>query len=275
MRWNNPVAGAILLGGIDRDMCKFSSAIRLGGSSVVSTFGCAAFMWILFGALPVEAQLDTGTILGTVRNRTGGVVPGAKVTLTNEGTSVSAATRSAGDGSYIFTPVRIGNYTVSAEFQGFQTARRTHVKVDIQQQVVVDFSLQPGQITQTLEVTAQRTVLQTQSGSLGQVVNSQQVNDLPLNRPQLHLSRPTGAGSDASAQYDTRADWEPAETSPRTGCARPRTTICSTASKTIICNRISAPGQPTPYCLRSTRFRNSKSRRALSSAPNSAGQAAA
>jgi hypothetical protein len=90
---------------------------------------------------PARAQVDTGAILGTVRDQSGGVVGGTKITLTNEGAGVSATTESQGDGAYTFSPVRIGVYTVTAEVRGFQTSRQQHVAVNIQQQVVVDLSL--------------------------------------------------------------------------------------------------------------------------------------
>src|SRR5207247_1112546 len=101
--------------------------------------------------------------------------------LTNEGTSFSVSTTAGPDGGYTFTPVRIGMYTVEAGFQGFQRASHPHVNVDVQQQVVLDFTLQPGQVTETVEVTAEVPLLQTANASVGQVVGSREVNDLPLN----------------------------------------------------------------------------------------------
>src|SRR5690348_12048220 len=130
---------------------------------------------------PLAAQVDTGSILGTIRDQSGGTISGAKVTLTNEGTGAAVDTQSRPDGSYIFTPVRIGTYSVSTAYPGFQTSRQTQINVNIQHQVVVDFSLVPGQITQTIEVAATPELLQTQSGSVGQVIASRQINDLPLN----------------------------------------------------------------------------------------------
>src|SRR5258708_4220182 len=132
-------------------------------------------------AIQTWAQVDTGAILGTVKDQAGAVVPGVKVALTSEGTGITTATVSRFDGSYIFTPVRIGMYTVAAELPGFETARHIHVEVNVQQQVVVDFSLRPGQVTETVEVTGTAALLQTQNASLGQVVASRQINDLPLN----------------------------------------------------------------------------------------------
>jgi len=127
------------------------------------------------------AQVDTGTIQGTVTDTTGGVVPGAKVTLTNEGTSLTQTAETRQDGTYIFTPVRIGGYSIEVQFSGFQKARRTGIQVNIQQQVVVDLSLVPGQLTETVEVEAVAPLLQTTNGSVGEVIDAHAINNLPLS----------------------------------------------------------------------------------------------
>ncbi|HEV2381617.1 MAG TPA: carboxypeptidase-like regulatory domain-containing protein, partial [Terriglobia bacterium] len=70
-------------------------------------------------AAPVWCQIDTGTILGTVSDPSGAVVPGAKVSLTNEGTNLTVTMTTGGDGGYTFSPVKIGTYTVTVEAAGF------------------------------------------------------------------------------------------------------------------------------------------------------------
>jgi hypothetical protein len=127
------------------------------------------------------AQVDTGAIAGTVSDPSGAVVPAAKVTLTNEGTAFSTSTTTGSDGTYTFAPVKIGTYTVSAEVAGFQRVTRPHIQVNIQQHVVVDFALEPGRVTQTIEVLAPPSQLETESAALGQVVGARAINDLPLN----------------------------------------------------------------------------------------------
>ncbi len=90
------------------------------------------FAWILptllaiavfttFGAGLLHAQVDTGSITGTVTDSTGAVVGGAKVTLVNEGTGVTLSSNSGSDGNYVFSPVRIGSYKLEAAAQGFKT----------------------------------------------------------------------------------------------------------------------------------------------------------
>ncbi len=127
------------------------------------------------------AQVDTGTILGTVRDSSGAVVSGATVTVRNEGTSFTQSTKTSSAGEYVFTPLKIGKYTVEVEDQGFKKQRRTGIVLDIQQQAVSDFTLTVGDVSTEVEVTAAVPILQTENGSVGQVINGQEVNDLPLN----------------------------------------------------------------------------------------------
>ena len=139
-----------------------------------------------------QAQVDTGTILGTVRDQSGAVVPGAKVTLIHEGTSFTLSALTREDGGYIFTPIRIGTYRVEAEYGGFQKAVRSGVQLNIQQQAVVDFTLVPGEVTQTVEVTAAVPLLQTESGSVGEAVTGEKIINLPLSgRNYTFLARLT------------------------------------------------------------------------------------
>jgi Carboxypeptidase regulatory-like domain/TonB dependent receptor len=138
-------------------------------------------MVVCLGSLTVYGQRTTGSILGTVRDQSGAVIPGASITLTDEqtGFTVSAVTSSAG--TYTFTPIKIGRYTVTVESRGFEKETRPHLIVNVQQQIVVDFTLRPGAVTQTVTVTSAPPMLQTESATVGQVVNGTATNDLPLN----------------------------------------------------------------------------------------------
>jgi hypothetical protein len=127
----------------------------------------------------LHAQVDTGSIQGTIKDQSGAVVPGAKVTVTNEATSLSLTSAAGPDGSYMFTPLKIGRYSVSAESPGFAKAVQSAISLSIDQHLVVDLTLKPGAVTQTVEVTAAVPVLQTQDASGGQVVGSRDVNNLP------------------------------------------------------------------------------------------------
>jgi Carboxypeptidase regulatory-like domain/TonB dependent receptor/TonB-dependent Receptor Plug Domain len=161
---------------------------------------------ILFlGANPLLAQVDTGSVLGTVTDSSGAAVHGATVTLTNEGTSAALSTTTGNDGTYKFTPVRIGSYKITVTLTGFETVVQTHVTVDVGQNVVADFTVKPGKVSETVEVTAAAPVLQSQDASVGQVVNSQAVNDLPLNGRNFTFLAQLAAGVN-TPQADTRGN---------------------------------------------------------------------
>jgi hypothetical protein len=151
----------------------------------------------------LSAQVDTGAILGTVKDQSGAVIPDAKLTLTNEGTGFIVSTVTEADGSYVFRPVKIGTYNVEAEYKGFQKILREHVTVNVQQQVVVDFTLVPGQVTQTVEVASAAPLLQTQEASVGQVVTARTINNLPLNGRNFIFLAQLSAGV-TQGQEDTR-----------------------------------------------------------------------
>jgi hypothetical protein len=136
---------------------------------------------LTLSSLILWAQVDTGTIMGTVRDASGGAIIGARVTIVNEGTAFRQTSQTSDDGRYLFTPVRIGTYTVEVEYAGFQRTRRQGIQVNIQQQTVIDFSLQPGEVSTTIDVTAEAPVLQTQNGAVGETISSQTINNLPLS----------------------------------------------------------------------------------------------
>src|SRR5580700_2956747 len=163
------------------------------------------FALVLLSLVPCQsfAQVDTGTISGTIKDTSGGVVAGAKVTLINEGTGVSITTTSGSQGEYVFSPVKIGHYSLSAEFRGFQKVQQNNVTVDVQQKVLVDIALPPGQATEVVVVNAAPPALQTQDASVGQVIEERAVNALPLNGRNFTFLAQLSAGV-TQDQADTR-----------------------------------------------------------------------
>ncbi len=151
----------------------------------------------------MSAQVDTGSILGTIKDTSGGTIAGAKVTLINEGTGMSITTTTSPSGEYSFSPVKIGHYSVSVEFSGFQKVQQNNVTVDVQQKVVIDVSLPPGQSQEVVEVNAAPPALQTQDASVGQVIEERSVNALPLNGRNFTLLAQLSAGV-TQDQADTR-----------------------------------------------------------------------
>src|SRR5256884_9817695 len=167
-----------------------------------ASLAMTAVLLLLFLSAPVlRAQVDAGTILGTVADTSGAPINGAKVTLTNEGTSATLSTTTGPDGSYKFTPVKIGSYKLTASFQGFQTITQTNVPVNVGADVVVNFALKPGSVTEVIEVSSAPPVLETQSGSVGQVVDSRSVNDLPLNGRNFTFLAQLAAGVNRSEEH--------------------------------------------------------------------------
>ena len=127
------------------------------------------------------AQVDQGTITGVVVDSTGAVVPGADVTLTDTDTGLVLTRKASGSGAYVFSPLKIGNYKVSASASGFQTTTRENLHIDIQSRLNVVLTLQAGSTSQTVTVNGAPPLLETQQSSIGQVISTQTINDTPLN----------------------------------------------------------------------------------------------
>lgn len=164
--------------------------------------------FIILGMLagsPAFAQVDMGSLQGTVLDSSGAVIPNAKVSLTSQATNLTVTTKSNASGVYIFTPIRIGQYTVTAEAPGFAKTVQSNLTVNVQQQLVVNLTLKPGAVTQTVEVTGAPPALQTQDASVGQVVNSRSVNNLPLNGRNFTFLAQIVAGVN-TPQADTRGN---------------------------------------------------------------------
>ena len=127
------------------------------------------------------AQLPTAAILGAVKDASGAVVPGASLTARSTETGQTRTAVSAGDGSYRFSALPVGNYEVRVEQSGFQAAVRSGLTLAVGQEAVVNFTLEVGAVTQTVAVTAEAPLVNTTSGSLGGLVDERKVADLPLN----------------------------------------------------------------------------------------------
>ncbi len=127
------------------------------------------------------AQLPAGTILGEVRDPGGALVPRATLTARNTETGQSRTAMSGDNGSYRFSALPVGSYEVRAAVAGFQTEARTGVTLEVGQEAVVNFALRVGELSQTVEVSADAQLVNTTSSSLGGVVSAALVAELPLN----------------------------------------------------------------------------------------------
>ena len=138
-------------------------------------------MMVTLTSAVLYAQVDTASIVGTVKDSTGALIQSASVTVQNVATGESQTVKVSDAGTYVFPYLRVGNYTVSAEAAGFKKEIRDGIVLDVQDRKQVDFTMQVGSNSQEVTVTDSAPLLQTQNADVGTVVDSQQATDLPLN----------------------------------------------------------------------------------------------
>ena len=147
--------------------------------------GCRVLLLIsllvLASSLLVQGQSTYGSVSGIVNDPSGLAVSGAEVTLTNVGTAEKRTQTSGDDGHFTFVNLFQGQYRVDVEKEGFKHFARPTVAVEVQQDTRIDAALVVGQVSETIEVTSETPLLQTESSSLGQVVEQRKANELPLN----------------------------------------------------------------------------------------------
>ena len=149
----------------------------------------AAFAVVLLAGSSVAFGQETATILGTVKDASGAAVAGANVTARKTDTQQSRAATTDSDGSYRIPGLFVGNYEVRVEHEGFQAAVRTGLVLTVDLQAVTNFTLQIGSVSQTVEVTGEAPLVDTTTSSLGGLVDSKRMEDLPLNgRNYIDLS---------------------------------------------------------------------------------------
>jgi hypothetical protein len=145
-----------------------------------TTFGIVLALLVAGGSVRVWGQAITGDILGTVRDASGAVVPGAKVVLTETGTGVRVSTTTDTKGSYLFPWLKPAHYSVTVSKQGFQTSTVSDIDLLVGQRPKVDLVLRVGRVTQTVSVSAGGVpLLDTQTASAGQVIGERFITKLP------------------------------------------------------------------------------------------------
>jgi len=173
-------------------------------------------LWLMAGR-PALAQLGTATISGNVTDSTGAVVVGASVKAVNNATGFRRETASTEQGQYHLPGLTPGSYNVSVESKGFRRAELSDITLQVDQNARLDVALVVGQVSETVEITAQAPLIDSQSATLGAVVDTQKILALPLNGRnfvQLALLVPgvtTGteggdAGPDGFSASGLRAD---------------------------------------------------------------------
>ncbi len=156
-----------------------TKAWQTGILSALLVIFCASSL--VFGQASTSAQLR-----GTVVDSSSAVMPGAQVKVTNDATQVSETVTTDSAGRYVFNELRPATYTVTVENQGFKTAVRKNVVLRVAQQTDVDFTMEIGEVTNTVEVTGAAALLNTVSGSLGQEVDNKYITQVPLNNRSIY-----------------------------------------------------------------------------------------
>ncbi len=156
--------------------CKFPNL-----SNRLKVAACAVIMLTL-PCTPLVAQTISGTVSGTVHDSSGAVVPNASITVTNtDQNSVVFTGKSNAAGQYTAPFLPVGNYAVTADASGFQKAQHTGVKLNVNQNLTVDMTLQPGSAQQTVTVTTSPLQVDLQSAQAQTVITGTQVRELSLN----------------------------------------------------------------------------------------------
>ncbi|MBC7926271.1 MAG: carboxypeptidase regulatory-like domain-containing protein, partial [Bryobacteraceae bacterium] len=136
---------------------------------------------LCFAALPVPAQQTTATLLGTVTDSTGAIMPNVTVRATNVATNAQREVKTDEGGGYSLPFLAAGDYTVTATLQGFQSSRVDRVTLQVQQTARLDFALNVGEVSETVNVEASAALLQTETSTVGTVIDAAKIADLPLN----------------------------------------------------------------------------------------------
>ncbi len=169
--------------------------------------------WVMRGVLgflicaPAFCQ-TFGEITGEVKDAAGAVIVGAPVTVTNTATNASRETVTTGAGVYSFPSLQPGIYTVKVVQRGFRTAVESNIELQVQQTARIDFTLQVGQLNESIEVAASAAQLNTDDATIGTVIENKRIVELPLNgRDYLQLialSPNVSSGFANGGQSDSR-----------------------------------------------------------------------
>jgi hypothetical protein len=130
---------------------------------------------------PVLYAQANGSLSGTVADKTGSVIAGASVKITSEATGLIREAKTDDSGHYLVPLLPVAVYAIHVQAQGFQSSEQRDIRLQVNEQREIDFSLNPGSVTQSVEVNANEVAVETSNPALGQVINEEQVAQLPLN----------------------------------------------------------------------------------------------
>src|SRR2546428_4098478 len=158
---------------------------RRGGRMVNSKSVVSSVFLLIFFVSLAFAQLDTGTISGTVADQTGAAVPGASVGIKNVATGIVRRLVTNEAGRYEAVALPIGTYEVTASLAGFQTLVRGGIGLTVGRNAVVDIALRVGEVTQAITITAETSQVETTTATVTQLIDERRVLDIPLNNRDL------------------------------------------------------------------------------------------
>src|SRR5437764_9613429 len=141
---------------------------------------CRAVMVTISFAFIACSQVERASIVGTLRDPSGSVVPGVTVRVINEGTNTTTTLTTDAAGEYSASNLTPGKYTIEAEKSGFTRRVYRNFAVQVAQVARLDITLEVGAVEQTVEVTTQAPLLQTENASVGQVISEKPIAELPL-----------------------------------------------------------------------------------------------
>jgi hypothetical protein len=159
-------------------------------------------------ASPLLYGQATGSFSGTVSDKAGAVVSGATVKATSPSTGFSREAKTDDSGHYLIPLLPVSFYTIRVEFQGFQTTEQKDIRLQVDEHLEVNFSLVPASVSSSVEVSATEVAVETSNATLGQVITSEQVADLPLNGrvfTQLATLTPGTTSSTSPVSFFTNA----------------------------------------------------------------------
>ena len=146
------------------------------GTALLRALAVAALFCV-----PLAAQIETARITGTISDSTGAVIPGAEVKFIHVATAQELVVQSSAEGLYRSQPLRIGEYRMEVEADGFKRAVRSGIVLTLQQTARIDIMLELGAVTEVVDVTAAAPLLETTEATQGQVITNERIVDMPLN----------------------------------------------------------------------------------------------
>ena len=143
----------------------------------------------LFATAALYAQVPTADLSGIVTDSTGAAISGAAVTITNTGTAAARTSNTNGEGGYSLSSLNPGRYTMLVEAKGFKRAERKDIELQVGQAARLDYTLDIGNVSETVEVSGGAPVLETENATVGTVIENRRIVELPLNgRNYLQLA---------------------------------------------------------------------------------------